>query len=85
MAQNISLLGADYLDVPAVILPKTGGGTAQFVDVSDDTITSDVLLTGYTAHDADGNLIVGEMVAQEIRYMLGTVVAGVLFISRPSE
>ena len=32
MAKNISLLGADYPDVPAVVLPKTGGGTAMFVD-----------------------------------------------------
>ena len=32
MAQNISLLGADYSDVPAVQLPKTGGGTATFYD-----------------------------------------------------
>ena len=32
MAKNISLLGADYPDVPAVVLPKTGGGTAKFVD-----------------------------------------------------
>ena len=34
MAQSISLLGADYPDVPAVQLPKTGGGTATFYDVN---------------------------------------------------
>ena len=33
MAQNISLLGADYPDVPAVQLPRTGGGMATFYDV----------------------------------------------------
>ncbi len=32
MAQNITLLGASYPDVPAVQLPKTGGGTATFID-----------------------------------------------------
>ena len=32
MAQNITLLGASYTGVPAVELPKTGGGTATFVD-----------------------------------------------------
>lgn len=32
MAQNITLLGASYSDVPAVTLPKTGGGTATFID-----------------------------------------------------
>lgn len=35
MAKNISLLGADYPDVPAVQLPKTGGGTATFVDADE--------------------------------------------------
>lgn len=32
MAQNITLWGASYSDVPAVELPKTGGGTATFVE-----------------------------------------------------
>ena len=32
MAKNITLMGANYQDVPAVDLPKTGGGTARFVD-----------------------------------------------------
>ena len=29
---NITLLGASYTDVPAVDLPKTGGGTARFYE-----------------------------------------------------
>ena len=33
MAKNISLLGADYPNVPAVQLPQTGGGTATFYDI----------------------------------------------------
>lgn len=33
MAKNISLLGANYPDVPAVQLPQTGGGTATFYDI----------------------------------------------------
>ena len=37
MAQDIDLLGATYQDVPAVELPKDGGGTALFYDVSDTT------------------------------------------------
>lgn len=31
MAQ-ITIWGASYSDVPAVSLPKTGGGTAKFID-----------------------------------------------------
>lgn len=38
MAQNITLLGASYSAVPAVTLPKTGGGTAKFID-EEDVIT----------------------------------------------
>lgn len=38
MAQNITLLGASYTAVPAVQLPKTGGGTAKFID-EEDVIT----------------------------------------------
>lgn len=38
MAQNITLMGASYTGVPAVTLPKTGGGTATFVD-GDEVIT----------------------------------------------
>jgi len=35
MAKNITLLGASYPDVPAVTLPKTGGGTAVFYDLEE--------------------------------------------------
>ena len=41
MAKNITLLGADYPDVPAVQLPQTGGGTATFYDIAViDNLTS---------------------------------------------
>lgn len=32
MAKDITLMGASYPDVPGVELPRTGGGTALFVD-----------------------------------------------------
>lgn len=49
MAQNLSLWnGATYSDVPAIELPKQGGGLATFTDVSDTTATaSDVANTKY--------------------------------------
>ena len=48
MAQDITLLGASYSDVPSVTLPKAGGGTASFTDVSDTTATAaDVSNTKY--------------------------------------
>jgi len=50
MAQNITLLGASYADVPAVTLPKTGGGTAQFDDTTDANATASDILSGKTAY-----------------------------------
>lgn len=46
MSQNITLLGASYTDVPAVTLPKTGGGTASFTDVSDTTASASDVASG---------------------------------------
>ena len=46
MAQNITLLGASYSAVPAVNLPKTGGGTASFTDVTDTTAAASDVASG---------------------------------------
>lgn len=48
MAQNITVAGAQYADVPAVDLPKTGGGTARFSDTSDATATPSDVVAGKT-------------------------------------
>lgn len=50
MAQNITLLGASYQAVPAVLLPKTGGGTARFDDTTDATAAASDILSGKTAY-----------------------------------
>ena len=42
---NISIWGASYSNVPAVELPKTGGGTASFID-------EDRIITYYTGSNA---------------------------------
>lgn len=56
MAQNVTILGASYSDVPAVTLPKTGGGTASFTDVTPTTITSDSdVANGMIYFRADGS------------------------------
>lgn len=46
MSQNITLLGASYSAVPAVNLPKTGGGTATFTDVTDTTAAAADVASG---------------------------------------
>lgn len=50
MSQNITLLGASYTDVPSVLLPKTGGGTAQFDDTTDANATASDIASGKTAY-----------------------------------
>jgi len=59
MAKNITIAGASYQGVPGVILNTTEGGEAKFVDTSGDTVIAEVLLSGYTAHGADGEPITG--------------------------
>ena len=54
MAQNITLMGASYSDVPAVELPKTGGGTASFTDVSDTTAAASDVASGKYFYTAGG-------------------------------
>ena len=54
MAQNITLLGASYSAVPAVTLPKTGGGTAQFTDVTDTTAAAADVASGKYFYTASG-------------------------------
>lgn len=77
MAQNITIMGASYSAVPAVTLPKTGGGTASFTDVTDTTAAAADVASGKyfytaagvrTAGTASGgggasNVVIGEFTA----------------------
>lgn len=58
MAQDVTLQGATYTAVPSIVVPKSGGGTASFLDTSDATATADKILSGYTAY-AGGSLLTG--------------------------
>lgn len=58
MSQNITLWGATYSNVPAVDLPKAGGGTARFNDTTDADATASDILDGKTAY-VNGALITG--------------------------
>ena len=54
MAQSVVINGVTYPDVPAVDIPLSGGGTAEFTDTSDANLNSGAkMLAGNTAY-ADG-------------------------------
>lgn len=59
MAQNITLLGANYSAVPSVLLPKTGGGSASFVDITDTTAAAADVASGKYFYAADGTRTLG--------------------------
>lgn len=46
MSQNITLWGASYSAVPSITLPKSGGGTASFTDVTDTTASAADVASG---------------------------------------
>ena len=61
MAQDISLLGAVYSDVPAITLPKSPSGTATFTDVTDTTATAADVAQGTYFYTAAGVRTAGTM------------------------
>lgn len=54
MPQDINLLNAIYSGVPAVVLPKNGGGTATFTDVTDTTAAAADVASGKYFYTAAG-------------------------------
>lgn len=46
MAQSVSLWGATYSNVPSITVPKSGGGTASFTDVTDTTAAASDVASG---------------------------------------
>lgn len=59
MAQSISLWGATYSDVPAVLLPKSTSGTARFTDVTPTTATDSDVASGKIYFKSDGSQSTG--------------------------
>ena len=52
MAQNVIINGVTYQTVPEVNIPKSGGGTAKFLDTSDADAVAGEILNGKTAYVA---------------------------------
>lgn len=50
MAQNVIINGVTYQNCPEVDIPKSGGGTAKFVDTDDANATANDILSGKSAY-----------------------------------
>lgn len=61
MAQNVTVQGASYSSVPAVDLPKTGGGTARFADVTGTTAVESDVVNGKIFVKADSSTGTGTL------------------------
>lgn len=64
MAQNVIINGVTYQSVPEVNIPKSGGGTAKFTDVSDTTAVAADALSGKTFYKADGTKVTGNIASK---------------------
>lgn len=59
MAQNVTIAGAAFSAVPAIEVPKTGGGIATFSDPSVTTATASDVAQGKLFLDSSGILTTG--------------------------
>ena len=50
MAQNVIINGVTYSNCPEVDIPKSGGGTAKFMDTDDANAVAGDILSGKTAY-----------------------------------
>lgn len=76
MSQSISLWGASYTGVPTVTLPKTGGGTASFVDVTDTTAAASDVASGKYFYTASGVRTQGTASGGSVQYDTKTASGG---------
>ena len=63
MAQNVIINGVTYQNVPEVNIPKSGGGTAKFMDTADANAVAADILASKTAY-VNGVKITGQIASK---------------------
>lgn len=71
MAQNVIINGVTYSNVPEVNIPKSGGGTAKFMDTADANAAATDILSGKTAY-VDGTKITGQIAGKAAQTYMPT-------------
>lgn len=57
MAQNVTINGVTYSDVPSVSIPLSGGGgNATFFDTAPATATASDIVSGKVAYNGNGSV-----------------------------
>ena len=80
MAQNVVINGVTYSNVPKVQIPKSGSGTADFVDVSDTTAAAGDVLSGKYFYTSGGTKTQGSIASKSS----SDLTASVLTVTAPA-
>ena len=64
MAQNVVINGVTYSNVPEVDIPKSGGGTAKFTDITDTTAAAGDVLSGKYFYTSGGTKTQGSIASK---------------------
>ena len=60
---SIVIDGNTYPTVPSIVIPKSGGGTATFMDTSDADATASDIKSGKSGY-VQGSLVEGSLITQ---------------------
>ena len=64
MAQSVVINGVTYSNVPEVDIPKSGGGTAKFTDITDTTAAAGDVLSGKYFYTSGGTKTQGSIASK---------------------
>jgi len=80
MAQNVVINGVTYQNVPEVDIPKSGGGTAKFTDITDTTAAAGDVLSGKYFYTSGGTKTQGSIASKSS----SDLTASVLTVTAPA-